>query len=71
MTGRKVIVHDGEAERALRKFKKQIADIGLLQELRERQEYVKPTVKRKIAKQQAKKRWRKYLRDQELPKKYF
>lgn len=71
MTGRKVIVHDGEAERALRKFKKQIADIGLLQELRERQQYVKPTIKRKLAKQQAKKRWRKYLRDQELPKKMF
>jgi small subunit ribosomal protein S21 len=71
MSGRKVIVHDGQAERALRKFKKQIADIGLLQELRERQEYVKPTIRKKIAKQQAKKRWQKYLRDQELPKKYF
>lgn len=71
MTGRKVIVHEGEAEKALRKFKKQITEIGLLQELRERQEYVKPTTRRKLAKVQAKKRWRKYLRDQELPKKYF
>lgn len=71
MTGRKVIVHDGEAERALRKFKKQITELGLLQEIRERQEYIKPTTRRKIAKTQAKKRWRKYLRDQELPKKYF
>jgi small subunit ribosomal protein S21 len=69
--GRKVIVTDGNAERALRKFKKMITDFGLLQEVKDRQEYVKPTVKRKLAKNQAKKRWQKYLRDQSLPKKQF
>lgn len=71
MKGRTVIVHDGNTERALRKFKKMISDSGLLQELRERQEFVKPTIQRKLARNQAKRRWKKYLRDQSLPKKEF
>ena len=69
--GRRVSVIDGNIEKALRKFKKKITDQGLLQEVRDRQEFVKPTVKRKIAKGQAKSRWQKYLRDQSLPKKLF
>jgi small subunit ribosomal protein S21 len=69
--GRRVIVQDGNFEKALRKFKKKISDQDLLQEVRDRQEFVKPTVKRKLAKSQAKRRWQKYLRDQSLPKKLF
>jgi small subunit ribosomal protein S21 len=69
--GRKIIVVDGNTEKALRKFKKLINDVGLLQEVRDRQEFIKPTVKRKVAKSQAKRRWQKYLRDQSLPKKLF
>lgn len=69
--GRKVNVIDGNTEKALRKFKKLINDFGLLQEVRDRQEFTKPTVKRKVAKSQAKRRWQKYLRDQSLPKKDF
>lgn len=69
--GRKIIVVDGNTEKALRKFKKLINDFGLLQEVRDRQEFVKPTIKRKIANGQAKRRWQKYLRDQSLPKKDF
>lgn len=69
--GRRVIVQDGNVEKALRKFKKKIADTDLLQEVRDRQQFVKPTIKRKIAKSQAKRRWQKYLRDQSLPKKLF
>lgn len=71
MKGRLVIVQDGNVEKALRKFKKKIADSGLLQEVRDRQEFVKPTVRKKVAKSQAKRRWQKYLRDQMLPKKMF
>ena len=71
MTGKKVIVHDGNVEKALRKFKKKVQDSGILQEVRQRQEYVKPTIKRKIAKNLAKRRWRKFLTDQQLPKKLF
>lgn len=69
--GRKVQVNDNNVEKALRKLKKKIADQGLLQEVRDRQEFVKPTVKRKIAKSQAKRRWQKYLRDQQLPKRLY
>jgi small subunit ribosomal protein S21 len=69
--GRKILVIDGNTEKALRKFKKLINDVGLLQEVRDRQEFVKPTIKRKLAKSQAKRRWQKYLRDQSLPKKDF
>lgn len=69
--GKKVIVQDGQVDKALRKFKKKISEDGLLQELQERQFYTKPTSKKKIAKQQAKRRWKKYLRDQQLPKKLF
>ena len=69
--GRVVIVNDGNTEKALRKFKKLISDFGILQEVRDRQEFVKPTVKRKLAKSQAKRRWQKHLRDQQLPPKLF
>ena len=68
---KKVIVHDGNVEKALRKFKKKVQDSGILQEVRQRQEYVKPTIKRKIAKSLAKRRWKKFLKDQQLPKKLY
>lgn len=71
LNGRKVIVQDGNVDKALRKFKKKISEDGLLIELQERQFYTKPTVKKKIAKAQAIKRWKKWLAEQELPKKLF
>lgn len=69
--GRRVYVNDGNVEKALRKFKKKITEQGLLQEVRDRQEFVKPTIKRKIAKGQAKSRWQKHLRSQQLPPKLY
>ena len=69
--GRRVIVQDGNFERALRKFKKKITESGLLQEVRDRQEFVKPTIERKLKKSQAKRRWQKHLREQQLPPKLF
>jgi small subunit ribosomal protein S21 len=69
--GRTIINTDGNTEKALRKFKKLINETGLLQEVRERQEFTKPTIRRKLAKNQAVRRWKKYLRDQELPKKLY
>ena len=71
MRGRKVLVQDGNVDRAMRKFKKIIADYGTLQEVRDRQEFVKPTIKRKLAKSQAKRRWKKKLEEQVLPKKLY
>lgn len=69
--GRTVLVQDGNVEKALRKFKKKIEECGLMQELRERQEYIKPTTVRKMRSDQARRRWRKYLRGQELPRQLY
>ena len=69
--GRTVVITDNNVEKALRKFKKKINESGLLQELRDRQCYVKPTTEKKIKKSQAKSRWNKYLRSQQLPKKLY
>ena len=69
--GKGVIVKDGNVEKALRKFKKKVQDSGLLDELRARETYEKPTTERKRKKGAAKARWRKKLRDQQLPKKLY
>lgn len=66
LNGKKVFVKDGNVEKALRKLKKKVQESGLLIELQERNTYTKPSVKRKIAKAVAKKRWQKYLQSQKL-----
>ena len=68
---RSVYVKDGNVEKALRKFKKKILEEGLLQELRDRETYEKPTTVRKRKKGAARSRWLKQLRSQQLPKKLF
>jgi small subunit ribosomal protein S21 len=68
---RGVRVPDGNVEKALRKFKKKIQDSGLLDDLRQRETYEKPTTERKRKKGSAKARWRKQLRSQQLPKKLY
>jgi small subunit ribosomal protein S21 len=68
---RSVIVKDDNVERALRKFKKKIQDSGLLQELRDRETYEKPTTLKKRKKSAARNRWQKQLRSQQLPKKLY
>lgn len=61
------MVQDGQVERALRKFKKKIQNSGVLQELRDRETFVKPTTRRKIKRNAARNRWRKYVQSQQLP----
>jgi small subunit ribosomal protein S21 len=68
---RSVAVKDGNVEKALRKFKKKILEEGLLQELRDRETYEKPTTVRKRKKGAARSRWLKQLRSQQLPKKLY
>jgi len=68
---RGVTVNDGNVEKALRKFKKKIQESGLMDELRRRETYEKPTTERKRLKGAARARWRKKLRDQQLPKKLY
>lgn len=69
--GKKVIVTDGNVEKALRKFKKKVMESGLLDDLRARETYEKPTTERKRKKGAARARWRKQLRSQQLPKKLY
>ena len=66
-----VRVTDGNVERALRKFKKKIQESGLLDDLRAKEFYEKPTTERKRKKGAAKSRLRKRIRDQQLPKKLY
>lgn len=56
---------------ALRKFKKKVTDSGLLQTLKDREFYTKPSVAKKISRGKARSRWLKYLQSQELPKKMY
>ena len=51
--GLTVEVQHDNVERALRQFKKKVNNAGIIQEYRERTEYVKPTTKRTKAKKQA------------------
>jgi len=55
----------------MKKFKQKIDDAGLLEEVKERLFYEKPTTVRKKKAGAARARWRKKLRDQELPKKMY
>lgn len=71
LRGRSVIVNDGNVEKALRKFKKKIQTSGILNDLREKEHYIKPTTQRKLKRSAAKNRWRKQLAEQSLPKKQF
>ena len=70
LTGRSVEVGHS-FEQAMRKFKKKIANSGLLTELRDREHYTKPTTDRKQKKAQAKRRWQKYIESQSLPPKQY
>jgi len=64
---RSVLVQDNNIEKALRKFKKKVQDSGVLNDLREREFYIKPTTARKLKRSAAKNRWRKQLESQQLP----
>lgn len=69
--GNTVYVKNDNVDQALRKFKKRIQDSGLLQELRDREFYEKPTITRKRKASAAKQRWRKQIQSQKLPKKLY
>lgn len=66
-----VIVGDRPVDVALRKFKQKVDDSGILEEIKSRMYFEKPTSERKRKKGAARARWLKKLRDQELPKKMF
>ena len=69
--GLHVTVEDGKFEKALRQFKKKVDESGLIKEVKDRQQFMKPTTKRKMAKNAAKKRWQKKLSLEQLPKRFY
>ena len=61
-SGTTVEVKNGNFERALRKFKKKCTEDGIIQEVRTRKEYVKPSEIKRKARDAGRKRWLKKKR---------
>lgn len=55
-------------EKGLRKFKKQVQKEGLIQEMRDRQYFMKKSEKKKRAMAAAKSRWARQVRESRPPK---
>lgn len=71
LRGRSVTVQDNNVERALRKLKKKIQASNVLNDLRSKEFFEKPTTKRKRKRSAAVNRWEKRLAEQQLPKKLY
>ena len=70
--GNRVTVKDNEnITQALRRFKRKIEDSGLLETLRQKEFYEKPTTKRKRMKSAAVNRYKKKLQKEQLPQKLY
>lgn len=70
--GTGITVRDNEnINQALRRFKRKVEDCGILEDLRKKEFYEKPTTARKKAKGAAVSRWRKKLEKDQLPKKLY
>jgi|TARA_B110000977_G_C10956137_1_gene446653 small subunit ribosomal protein S21 len=64
--GLNVEVRNGDFNGALRRFKKKVQEAGIIQEVRARGEFIKPSEVRKRAKAAGIARWKKKLRTSEL-----
>jgi small subunit ribosomal protein S21 len=72
ISGNTVVLKENEnINQALRRFKKKVEDSGILDSLRKKEFYEKPTTTRKRKAGAAKARWAKKLREQQLPPKLF
>ena len=63
--GTTVKVRNGDITGAIRKFKKKVQEAGIIQELRDRTAYEKPSIKRAKAKKAGRARMLKELRKRE------
>jgi small subunit ribosomal protein S21 len=63
LRGSTVEVRNGDMNRAMRRLKKIVTTENILREVREREFYEKPSLKRKKAKAAARKRWLKQQRE--------
>jgi small subunit ribosomal protein S21 len=68
--GNSVEVRDN-FEKAIRKFKKNVQESGVLEELRKREQYTKPSEERKKLRNLARRRWERKLRLEKLPRDKF
>jgi ribosomal protein S21 len=64
-SGTTVAVKNGNFEKAFRRFKKKCIDEGIVQEYRERGEFVGDSERRRKAKDAGRKRWMKKLRQRD------
>ena len=65
----KVAVRDGESiDRALKRFKRKVEQSGVLKEVRKREHYVKPSIKKKLKARAAEARARKREKRVFVPK---
>lgn len=64
--GLTVVVKDGNVEKAIRKFKKLVQESGILDEVKQRMEYVKPSITRVEEENRARRRWLKKVEQQEM-----
>lgn len=72
ITGRTVFLKENEnITQALRRFKRKIEESNVLEDLRRKEFFEKPTTARKRKAGAAKARWQKKLRDNQLPKKMY
>jgi len=69
--GNTVEVRGDNFEKALRKFKKRVQESGILNDLRAKEFYEKPTTKRKRLKNLARRRWAKKIEMEKLPAKDY
>ena len=68
--GVSITLRDNEnINQALRRFKRKVEDSKILDDLRKKEFYEKPTTQRKRAKGAARARWLKKLEKEQLPKK--
>lgn len=62
-SGLTVEVKNGQFERAFRKFKKKCVEEGIVQEVRDRKQFEKPSAKKRSAKKAGRQRWLRKLRE--------
>lgn len=72
VAGRTVVLKENEnITQALRRFKRKVEESYVLEDLRKKEFFEKPTTTRKRKKSAAVARWKKKLRDAQLPPKLY
>ena len=70
--GKAVVLRENEnINQALKRFKKKVEESNILEDVRRKEFYEKPTTTRKRKAGAAKARWQKKLRENQLPKKMY